>query len=112
MPCGAQVIVSGFESGELPNSSALVPILARLLEFTPADLRTIRAARRRSWLDGLPALPGSGAPAARPGTESAAAASSADGRPPVPAPARFPTTGMFSSSGSGSNNSAAAGQRT
>ena len=108
---GAQVIVSGFESGELPNSSALVPVLARLLEFTPADLRSIRAARRRSWLDGLPALPGSSVPANRPGAESAAVPST-DGRPPVPAAARFPTTGMFSSGGTGSNSSAAAGQRT
>ena len=49
--------MSGFESGELPSSSALVPVLARLLEFTPADLRSVRAARRRTWLDGLPALP-------------------------------------------------------
>ena len=106
VPYGPQVIVSGFESGELPNSSALVPVLARLLEFTPADLRSIRAARRKSWLDGLPALPGSGAPAVRQGTESAAAPFSTDARPP----ARFPTTGMFSSGGTGSNNSAAVGQ--
>jgi hypothetical protein len=49
--------VSGFESGELPSSSSLVPVLSRLLEFTPADLRNVRAARRKSWLDGLPALP-------------------------------------------------------
>jgi len=111
VPCGPQVIVSGFESGELPNSSALVPVLARLLEFTPADLRSIRAARRKSWLDGLPALSGSGAPATRPGTDSAANIST-DGRPPVPAPARLPTTGMFSGGGPSSNNSAAAGQRT
>ena len=57
VPHSAQVIVSGFESGELPSSSSLVPVLARLLEFTPADLRNVRAARRKSWLDGLPALP-------------------------------------------------------
>ena len=103
--------MSGFESGELPNSSALVPVLARLLEFTPADLRNIRAARRRSWLDGLPAL-------SNPATirlSSEPVPPSADGRPPVAAaPARSLAGGMFSSSGTGNNSGsgAAATQRT
>ena len=39
------VLVGGFESGELPASSALLPVLARLLEFGPDDLR--RACRRQ-----------------------------------------------------------------
>ena len=57
-----QVIVSGFESGELPATSAMVPVLARLLEFTPADLKTVAGVRPKSWMDGLPALPSMSGP--------------------------------------------------
>lgn len=49
--------MSGFESGELSNTSNLVPVLARLLEFTPADKRKVAEARPKSWMDGLPAMP-------------------------------------------------------
>ena len=52
--------MSGFESGELSNSSNLVPVLARLLEFSPADTRKVAGARPRSWMDGLPVMSNAG----------------------------------------------------
>lgn len=32
------VILRGFESGELSTKSSMLPVLARLLEFSPAEL--------------------------------------------------------------------------
>ena len=32
------VILGGFESGELSTRSSMLPVLARLLEFSPAEL--------------------------------------------------------------------------
>ena len=37
------VLLGGFESGELPARSALLPVLARLLAFSPAELARARA---------------------------------------------------------------------
>ena len=36
------VLIGGFESGELPASSQMLPVLARLLAFSPAELERCR----------------------------------------------------------------------
>ena len=37
------VLIGAFEAGELPATSAMVPVLARLLEFSPQETERIRA---------------------------------------------------------------------
>lgn len=39
------VVIGGFESGELPASSHMLPVLARLLQFSPAELARIQSRR-------------------------------------------------------------------
>lgn len=48
------VLLKGFESGELDPHSSLVTVLSRLLEFSPEELKKIPAAR--SWKISLPDL--------------------------------------------------------
>lgn len=36
------VILGGFESGELPASSQMLPVLGRLLQFSPAEMERIQ----------------------------------------------------------------------
>lgn len=36
------VLLNGFESGELSSDSSLLPVLARLLHFSPAELKRIK----------------------------------------------------------------------
>ena len=40
------VILKGFESGELPSKSAMLPIIARLLHFSPAEIQLAQNARK------------------------------------------------------------------
>ena len=49
------VVLGGFESGELPPSSSMLPVLARLLEFSPAELARARS-RPAASLFRLPGL--------------------------------------------------------
>jgi hypothetical protein len=44
LPC------SGFETDKLPVHSSLVPVLARLLSFTPNDLRRLDVRKSKTWL--------------------------------------------------------------
>jgi len=44
------VILKGFESGELPNSSGLLPVLGRLLHFSPEELSKAKNPRRPARL--------------------------------------------------------------
>mmetsp|Transcript_17584 Transcript_17584/g.52817 ORF Transcript_17584/g.52817 Transcript_17584/m.52817 type:complete len:298 (-) Transcript_17584:984-1877(-) len=44
------VLVSGFESNELSVHSAMLPILDRLLQFTPDDKRRLEACKQKQWL--------------------------------------------------------------
>lgn len=37
------VLLGGFESGELPARSAMLPVLARLLAFSPAEVARAQA---------------------------------------------------------------------
>ena len=37
------VLIDGFEAGELPTTSALFPVLSRLLSFGPADIARAKA---------------------------------------------------------------------
>ena len=39
------VVLNGFESGELSSDSSMLPVLARLLHFSPAELQRIKAAK-------------------------------------------------------------------
>ena len=41
---------SGFESEALPAHSSMVPVLARLLQFTPDDMRRLHIAKSKQWL--------------------------------------------------------------
>ena len=46
-----QVLISAFESGELPKQGQILTVLARLLQFAPEDLARIQpAGKRRSGL--------------------------------------------------------------
>lgn len=40
------VVIGGFEAGELPASSAMLPVLARLLHFSPEELERIRSGKQ------------------------------------------------------------------
>jgi hypothetical protein len=40
------VVIGGFESGELPASSQMLPVLARLLQFSPAELQRVRSSKK------------------------------------------------------------------
>eukprot|EP00884_Botryococcus_braunii_P017593 jgi/Botrbrau1/4517/Bobra.60_2s0008.1 len=42
------VIVGAFESGEFPRTSAMLPVLERLLHFSPADLERINRQKKRT----------------------------------------------------------------
>jgi hypothetical protein len=42
------VLLNGFESGELANDSSMVPVLARLLHFSPAEIQRIKQAKPNS----------------------------------------------------------------
>jgi hypothetical protein len=42
------VILGGFESGELPATSSMLPVLARLLEFSGDELARVKNAKRRT----------------------------------------------------------------
>ena len=42
------VLLNGFESGELSSDSSMVPVLARLLHFSPAELARIKRAKPTS----------------------------------------------------------------
>lgn len=37
------VVLSGFQSGELPPSSSMLAVLARLLQFSPAEVEGVKA---------------------------------------------------------------------
>lgn len=39
------VLLNGFESGELSNDTSMVPVLARLLHFSPAEIERIKQAK-------------------------------------------------------------------
>ena len=39
------VLLNGFESGELSNDSSLVPVLSRLLHFSPLEIQRIKQAK-------------------------------------------------------------------
>ena len=39
------VLIGGLESGELPASSHMLPVLARLLQFSPAEQQRIQQRR-------------------------------------------------------------------
>ena len=39
------VLLNGFESGELSNDTSMVPVLARLLHFSPAEVERIKRAK-------------------------------------------------------------------
>ena len=41
------VLIGGFESGELPVSSHMLPVLERLLQFSPAELQRIQQRRNK-----------------------------------------------------------------
>lgn len=43
-------LCSGFETDKLPVHSSLVPVLARLLSFTPNDLRRLDVRKSKTWL--------------------------------------------------------------
>lgn len=36
------VVLNGFESGELSSESSMLPVLARLLHFSPSELQRIK----------------------------------------------------------------------
>ena len=40
------VLLKGFESGELPSKSAMLPIISRLLHFSPAEIRLAQSPRK------------------------------------------------------------------
>lgn len=40
------VLLKGFESGELPSKSAMLPVLARLLHFSTAELKSAQSPRK------------------------------------------------------------------
>lgn len=42
------VLLNGFESGELSSDSSLVPVLSRLLHFSPAEIQRIKQAKPAS----------------------------------------------------------------
>ncbi|KAK9905843.1 hypothetical protein WJX75_007487 [Coccomyxa subellipsoidea] len=42
------VILGGFESGELPAKSSMLPVLGRLLEFSPKELDRVRNPKRKA----------------------------------------------------------------
>lgn len=42
------VLLKGFESGELPATSGLLPVLARLLHFSPEEVATASHVRRKA----------------------------------------------------------------
>lgn len=42
------VILGGFESGELPAKSSMLPVLARLLEFSNEELARMKNPKRRN----------------------------------------------------------------
>ena len=44
------VLLKGFESGELPSKSAMLPVIARLLHFSAAELRLAQNIRRPTKL--------------------------------------------------------------
>lgn len=46
----AVLLCSGFETDKLPVHSSLVPVLARLLSFTPDDLRRLDVRKSKTWL--------------------------------------------------------------
>ena len=39
------VLLNGFESGELSSNSSLVPVLSRLLHFSPAEIQRVKQAK-------------------------------------------------------------------
>ena len=39
------VVLNGFQSGELSSDSSMLPVLARLLHFSPAELQRIKTAK-------------------------------------------------------------------
>lgn len=42
------VLLNGFESGELSSNSSLVPVLSRLLHFSPAEIQRVKQAKPAS----------------------------------------------------------------
>ena len=42
------VLLKGFESGELSSKSAMLPVISRLLYFSPAELRLAQNPRSKS----------------------------------------------------------------
>lgn len=40
------VLLKGFESGELPSKSAMLPVIARLLHFSSAEIRSAQSPRK------------------------------------------------------------------
>ena len=47
------VLLNGFESGELSNDSSMVPVLARLLHFSPVEIQRIKQAKPSSMTRSL-----------------------------------------------------------
>jgi len=41
------VILGGFESGELPTKSSMLPVLGRLLEFSSEELERVKNSKKR-----------------------------------------------------------------
>ena len=42
------VLLNGFQSGELPRTSTMLPIIARLLHFSPEEFRAVQSLPRKS----------------------------------------------------------------
>lgn len=51
------VLVGAFESGEFPRSSSMLPVLQRLLQFSPSDMDRIHRQKRKAAAARTPVTP-------------------------------------------------------